>query len=155
MATRRWHRSASLLALVALGAAVIVGGWGRGLGSQASSGAVTIGTLQVMAQNAAASADDPGVTAANAVLTTAQAAVRASSGDYDDTPDVPAFLVQMHGRFTGLDASVPEGAELPVGTYLTFIVDASDGTQVSWGLSHNATNLAALGTVFPLVLSGP
>ena len=146
----------SLLALVALGVTIALGGWVAGsTGSEGPPGLVTAGALEVMAENAAASADDPGVTSAEAVLTTAQRAVRASSGDYDNTPDVPAFLVQIHGTFTGLDASVPSGAQLPTGTYLTFIVDASDGTPVSWGLSHKATNLAALGAVIPLVLSRP
>jgi hypothetical protein len=155
MATHHLLRR-SLLALVALGVTIALGGWVAGnTGSEGTPGQFTVGTLQAMARNAAANADDPGATSAEAVLTTASAAITESSGDYDNTPDVPAFLVQIHGKFVALDASVPSGAGLPTGTYLTFIVDASDGVQVSWGLSDKATNLAALGMVFPLVLSGP
>jgi hypothetical protein len=62
----------------------------------------------------------------------------------------PAYLVQLHGHFTALDASVPSGAKLPTGTYLIFVVDTSSGSVTEWGVSNRRADLFALGAVVPL-----
>jgi hypothetical protein len=62
----------------------------------------------------------------------------------------PAYLVQLQGQFTALDASVPPGQSLPTGTYLDFIVDASGGSVTDWGVTNRKANLSALGSVIAL-----
>jgi len=99
----------------------------------------------------AAGADDSSVTVGDAVLTTRQAAVTATSGDVVNT-NQPAYLVQLQGHFTALGASVPPGAKLPTGTYLMFIVDASSGLVSDWGVSDRKADLSALGSVIALRL---
>jgi hypothetical protein len=111
--------------------------------------AVTVTTLRVLAQEMAAGADDSSVTVGDAVLTTRQAAVTATSGSLVNTNQL-AYLVQVHGHFTALDASVPSGAKLPTGTYLTFVVDASGGSVTDWGVSDRKADLSALGSVIAL-----
>jgi hypothetical protein len=112
---------------------------------------VTVTTLTVLAHQMAASADDSSVTVADAVLTTRQAAVTATSGDLVNS-DEPSYLVQLQGHFTALDASVPPGQKLPTGTFLMFIVDASTGTVTGWGVSDRKADLSALGSVIALSL---
>jgi hypothetical protein len=113
------------------------------------SAAVTVTTLTALAQKMAAGADDSNVTVGDAVLTTQQAAATATSGSLVNT-NQPAYLVQLQGHFTALDASVPSGAKLPTGTYLIFVVDASDGSVTEWGVEHRKANLSALGSVIAL-----
>jgi hypothetical protein len=98
----------------------------------------------------AAGADDSSVTVGEAVLTTRQAAVTATSGDLVNS-DEPSYLVQLQGNFTALGASVPPGAKLPTGTFLTFIV-ASTGRVTVWGVSNRKADLSALGSVIALSL---
>ena len=113
--------------------------------------AVTITTLTVLARHMAAGADDSNVTAGDAVLTTQQAAATATSGDLVNS-DEPSYLVQLQGNFTALGASVPSGAKLPTGTFLTFTVDASSGAVTGWGVSNREADLSALGSVIRLSL---
>ncbi len=91
------------------------------------------------------------VTVGYAVLTTRQAAVTAASGDLVNSNE-PSYLVQLQGHFTALDASVPPGAKLPTGTFLTFIVNDSSGSVTDWGVSDRKADLAALGSVIALTL---
>jgi hypothetical protein len=79
----------------------------------------------------------------------ARFAVTAASGSAVNTNE-PAYLVQLHGHFTALDASVPSRAKLPTGSYLTFIVDASDGSVTDWGVGIRKADLYALGSVIAL-----
>jgi hypothetical protein len=117
--------------------------------SPTPSAAVTVTTLTALAQKMAAGADDSNVTVGDAVLTTQQAAATATSGSLVNTNQA-AYLVQVQGHFTALDASVPSGAKLPTGTYLIFVVDASDGSVTEWGVEHRKANLSALGSVIAL-----
>ena len=61
-----------------------------------------------------------------------------------------AYLVQLQGNFTALDASVPPGQSLPTGTYLNFSVDADGGLVTDWGVTNRNANLNALGSVIAL-----
>lgn len=89
------------------------------------------------------------VNQSSAVLTTRQQANAVASGAIVSS-DQPVYLVQLHGQFTALHASVPQGHQLPVGHYLTFTMDADTGAVLDWGLSENTSNLAALGPVVSL-----
>jgi hypothetical protein len=168
MAIRRTHLGVWPLWVVALSAGITLGACGAAgqapvrIATGASprislsisptpSAAVTVTTLTVLAQEMASGADDPNVTGGDAVLTTRQAAVTATSGSLVNT-NQPAYLVQLQGNFTALDASVPSGAKLPTGTYLIFIVDASSGSVIDWGVSSRKANLFALGSVIALSL---
>ncbi len=117
--------------------------------SPAPASSITVTTLTVLARTMAAGADDPSVTLGEAVLTTRQAAVTATSGDLVNSNE-PSYLVQLQGNFTALGASVPPGAKLPTGTFLTFIVDASTGHVTVWGVSNRKADLSALGPVIAL-----
>ncbi len=97
----------------------------------------------------AGGADNSNVTVGDAVLTTRQVAVTATSGSLVNT-NQPAYLVQLQGHFTALDASVPSGAKLPTGTYLIFIVDAAGGSVTDWGVSNRKADLSTLGSVIAL-----
>jgi hypothetical protein len=119
--------------------------------SSTSVSSVTVARLTVLARSMAAGADDSSVTVGDAVSTTRQAAVTAMSGDLVNS-DQPAYLVQLQGHFTALDASVPSGAKLPTGTILTFIVDASSDRVTDWGVSDRKADLSALGSVIALSL---
>lgn len=119
--------------------------------SPTPSATVTVTTLTVLAKEMASGADDPNVTVGDAVLTTQQAAVTATSGSLVNT-NQPAYLVELHGHFTALGASVPAGAQHPTGTYLIFIVDASSGSVIDGGVSSRKANLFALGSVVALSL---
>jgi hypothetical protein len=152
MATRANHRRIWSFWVVALIAGFTLGACGAapaGLASSHTSTDAAVTSLQVLAQKMAAGADDPNVTAGEAVLTTRQAAVTATSGDLVNTNE-PAYLVQLQGQFTALDASVPPGQSLPTGTYLNFIVDATGGSVTDWGVTNRQANLSALGSVIAL-----
>ena len=55
----------------------------------------------------------------------------------------------MRGHFIGRMASVPPGAHLPTGTYISIVVNASTFMIMDWGLSPNAPPVtpASLGPV--------
>ena len=119
--------------------------------SPSPASGVTVTALTMLARTMAASADDSSVNVGYAVLTTRQAAVTAASGDLVNSNE-SSYLVQLQGHFTALDASVPSGAKLPTGTFLTFIVDTSSGAVTEWGVSNRQADLAALGSVITLTL---
>jgi hypothetical protein len=64
----------------------------------------------------------------------------------------PAYVLQLHGRFTGADASVPRGAPLPAGTTLTIAIDAATGTVTDTSLTRSSPSITTLGTTHPLSL---
>jgi hypothetical protein len=144
---RRW--SFWIAVLTADVTAAACGAAPSGVASTHSSTDPAVTSLTVLAQKMAADADDPNVTAGDAVLTTRQAAVTATSGDLVNT-NQPAYLVQLQGQFTALDASVPPGQSQPTGTYLNFIVDASGGSVTDWGVTNRKANLSALGSIIAL-----
>jgi hypothetical protein len=131
--------------VVAVSAGITLGA----CGAANAAASVIVTRLTALAQQMAVGADDANVTDGNAVLTTRQAAITAASGDVVNT-DQRAYLVQVQGHFTGLDASVPSGSQLPTGTYLTFVFDPSDGRVTDWGISNRKADLSALGSVIPL-----
>jgi hypothetical protein len=117
--------------VVGLGAGIALGACGAAAHAPMRAPAVTVTTLTVLAHQMATGADDSNVTVGDAVLTTQQAASTATSGSHVNA-NQPAYLIQLQGHFTALDASVPSGAKLPTGTYVIFVVDASSGTMTEW-----------------------
>jgi len=51
---------------------------------------------------------------------------------------VPVYLVVMTGNFTDMHASVPSGAALPTGKYLTVTIDPATHAVMDLGLGNNA-----------------
>lgn len=151
MAARRTHLGIWPFWVVALSAGIGLGACGATAQTPTQTGAVSVTTLTVLAHQMAAGADDSKVTVGDAVLTTQQAASTATSGSLVNA-NQPAYLVQLQGHFTALDASVPSGAKLPTGTYLIFVVDASSGSMTEWGVSNRKADLFALGSVIALSL---
>jgi polyisoprenoid-binding protein YceI len=113
--------------------------------------AAALTSLTALAKSSAASDGDPSVTSANAVLTTRQDAVRVMSGDVVTTND-PVYLLQVKGHFTAFNASVPSGAALPKGSYLSLVVNVSNGQVDDWGVGNQAADLSSLGPVITLHL---
>ena len=73
----------------------------------------------------------------NAVITThARALASATPGDSEAAgarSDV--YLITMRGHFTGHMASVPPGAKLPTGSYISIVINARTFMVMDWGLS--------------------
>ena len=151
MAARRTHLGVWTCWVVALSAGTTLGACGAGTQTANQDSAVTVTPLTALAHQMAAGADDPHVTVGDAVLTTQQAASTATSGSLVNA-NQPAYLVQLQGHFTALDASVPSGAKLPTGTYLIFVVNSSSGLVTEWGVSNRKADLFALGSVIALSL---
>ncbi len=114
------------------------------------SGSVTIADLTKIAEQAAVEAHDPGVRVADAVLTTRQASVTLVSGAEINSNEA-VYLVQLVGRFTLTDVSIPQNGTAPTGTDLDLDVDVSDGNVVDTGLLHKAADLSELGPVIALI----
>jgi hypothetical protein len=57
----------------------------------------------------------------------------------------PSYLIQLHGHFTGYNASVPPGRKLPTGGVMTLTVNAANGAVTDISLTNTAVNLGALG----------
>lgn len=79
------------------------------------------------------------------VVTTTRAKALESATPGDTEPSgngTTVYLITMKGRFTGYDASVPAGARLPAGTYLSIIVNARTFMITDWGLSPHAPPVA-------------
>jgi hypothetical protein len=117
--------------------------------------ASAVARLTVIADRVAKADGDPHPSWATAVLTThAKALTSATPGDFvPGSGGVPVFLVTMRGRFVAYDASVPSGAALPTGTYLSLVVDAKTFQELDFGLSPKAPPVspADLGPVTYLV----
>jgi hypothetical protein len=136
------------LCLGACGASALAGG---SAATDPGIPAAALTSLTALAKSSAASDGDPGVTLANAVVTTRQDAVHVMSGDAVNTND-PVYLLQIKGHFTAYNASVPSGAALPTGMYLTLVVNVSDGQVDDWGVGNHSSDLASLGSVVTLRL---
>lgn len=87
----------------------------------------------------------------NAVITThGRALASATPGDSESAgARSVVYLITMHGRFTGRMASVPPGAKLPTGSYLSIVINARTFMLMDWGLSPGAPPVspASLGPV--------
>jgi hypothetical protein len=90
-----------------------------------------------------------------AVMTTHRRALEAATpGDSEPAlASTTVYLVTMKGHFTGYLASVPSGAALPVGSYLSIVVNARTFQLMDWGLSRKASSVApaSLGPVRDLL----
>ena len=90
-----------------------------------------------------------------AVMTThARALDSATPGDFErQSANVVVYLITMEGDFIGYQASVPGGAALPTGRYLSIVVNARTFSVLDWGLSPKApvVSPASLGPVRRLV----
>jgi hypothetical protein len=153
----RSHRSASrhLSSLVALCATLCLGACGASALAGGSAPphpgipAAALISLTALAKSSAAADGDPSVTSANAVLSTREHAVRVMSGDAVNTND-PVYLLQIKGHFTAFDASVPSGAALPKGLYLSLVVNVSNGQVDDWGVGNHVADLSSLDPVITL-----
>jgi hypothetical protein len=87
---------------------------------------------------------------ATAVITThAKALESATPGDTEGQGATVVYLVTMKGHFTASEASVPAGAALPTGSYLSVVVNARTFRITDSGLSPKAPPVspASLGPV--------
>lgn len=75
---------------------------------------------------------------ASVVRTTrSKALTSATPGDFVSSGgSVAVYLITMRGSFTAYDASVPAGARLPTGQYLSLVVNARTFGSMDFGLSH-------------------
>jgi hypothetical protein len=80
----------------------------------------------------------------SAVVTThARALESATPGDtVPNSTHTVVYLITIKGHFVGYGASVPPGAKLPTGTYLSVVVDAKTYQILDWGLSPGAPPVA-------------
>jgi hypothetical protein len=136
--------------------------WGRA-GSPPAAGspvpASAISRLTVLASRAATANGDASPQWVTAVLTThAKALTVATPGDIvPGAGGVRVYLVTMHGHFIAYASSPPPGATLPVGTYLSIVVDAKTFQVLDFGLSPTPPPVspASLGPVTYRTGSGP
>jgi hypothetical protein len=79
-----------------------------------------------------------------AVITThGKALESATPGDTEPSGNqATVYLITMKGHFTGYDASVPPGARLPTGTYISLVVMAKTFAVTDSGLSPHAPPVA-------------
>ncbi len=116
----------------------------------ASVSAAELPALGTLAQSMATSAGGSAIGSASAVLTTRQQANLVASGALVDS-NQPVYLVQLVGAFTAPSARAPSSdSSVPSGKYLTFVVDASDGSVLDWGVSNQSGALSTLGPVSQL-----
>lgn len=91
----------------------------------------------------------------SAVVTThARAMQSATPGDTEpNTTHTVVYLITIKGHFIAYGASVPAGAKLPTGTYLSIVVGARTYAILDWGLSPSAPPVspARLGKVTMLL----
>jgi hypothetical protein len=87
----------------------------------------------------------------NAVITThGRALTSATPGDSEAAgAKSDVYLITMRGHFTGRMASVPPGAKLPTGSYISIVINARTFMIMDWGLSPGAPPVspASLGPV--------
>lgn len=86
--------------------------------------------------------------AIEAVTTTRNDAVHVAQGQGEDVlSKEPVYLVQMQGGFTGYEASVPAGTNLPKGAVMAFTVSVDSGAVLDWGIAAAPADLSTLGPV--------
>ncbi len=117
----------------------------------ASVPASAISSLTAVAGSMAAAASDSSATTANAVVSTRQDANTVASGAGVNS-NQGVYLVQIQGKFTGINARMPAGKASPTGTFLTVVIDAGTGFVLDWGLSDSSIDLSTLGPVTALPL---
>jgi hypothetical protein len=131
-------RVPAALAAAAIMASVLLAGGCRA--APAASGAPVpasaIGRLTAIARHAAAINGDPAPAWITAVLTTqAKALTSATPGDYvPGAARVAVFLITMRGHFAATEASVPPGAKVPSGRYLSLVIDATSFRGLDFGI---------------------
>ena len=117
-------------------------------GSNKSIDATTSASLCKEARQVAALNGEPSPSAIEAVTATRDDAVHVAQGEGEDVlSHEDVYLVQMQGAFTGYEASVPAGTELPKGGVMTFTISVSSGAVLDWGIASAAANLSVLGPV--------
>jgi hypothetical protein len=86
-----------------------------------------------------------------AVFTTRAKALRAATpGDLvPGSAGVPVYLVVMTGNFTDTHASVPPGAKIPTGRYLTVTINPATGEVMDLSIGNHkpAVPLGSYGSV--------
>ena len=95
--------------------------------------------LMAIVERAVKVNDGHGVVWASAVVTTrAKALTSATPGDFvpNDEKTV-VYLVTVKGHFVARAASVPPGAHLPTGTYMSMVINAKTFTGLEFGLGPN------------------
>jgi AcrR family transcriptional regulator len=143
---------AAALACVLAALAGLAWGWA---GSPSAAGvpvpASAIAQLTVLASRAAQANGDGSPQWMTVVRTTrAKALTSATPGDLVPGADgVRVYLVTMRGHFTAYGSSVPPGAALPTGEYLSIVVDARTFQVLDFGLSPTPPRIppASLGPV--------
>ncbi len=132
---------ASLLAVAgcgsAGGSAVMVSHHGRATAvpGQAVPPAA-VDRLTGMVNRAVTVNDGHAVAWASAVVTTrAKALTSATPGDFvPNAGRTPVYLVTVKGHFAARAASVPAGAHVPTGTYLSLVIGAKTFAELDFGL---------------------
>lgn len=120
--------------------------------------ASAIGRLTAVARHAAAINGDHAPAWITAVLTTrAKALTSATPGDYiPGSGRVTVFLITMCGHFSAGQASVPPGAKVPSGRYLSLVIDARTFQGLDFGIGPKPPPVppASLGPVTYLIGRG-
>lgn len=75
-------------------------------------------------------------------------AVQVSSGDRVPLGQA-SYLIVLRGQFTAANFPRPQlqNTQVPTGTVLTLVVDATTGHVTDWGLGNRVPNLAKLGAI--------
>jgi hypothetical protein len=134
-------------------------------GPQARAGSATVPGLAVssavvprldaIAKDFAKHNGDHKVQWATAVITThGKALESATPGDTEPAGNgAVVYLITIKGKFVGDYASVPAGAKLPTGNYMSIVVNARTFAITDWGLSPKAPPVApaSLGPVRYLI----
>ncbi len=162
------RRGAVITGMLACALAVLAGlAWGRAGSPRvaASSAAASPVPASAMAQltevasRAAAANGDASPEWTTAVLTThAKALTSATPGNLvPGAGGVSVYLVTMRGHFIAYGSSPPAGAALPVGEYLSLVVDARTFRVLDVGLSPTPPPVAParLGPVTYFADRGP
>ncbi len=103
--------------------------------------------LVAQAQRMAANNRDPAPTAAAYCLTTRRKVFDAMGepGQPATVTDVPVYLVVLTGHFAAQNASYPPGASAPLGTTLTYSVDAGSHSILDFGVGNGPIDTKAVG----------
>ncbi len=149
---------ATLAATAVIMVSVLAAGGGGEAAPRAPVPASAIGRLTAVARHAAAINGDHAPAWITAVLTTrAKALTSATPGDYiPGSGRVTVFLITMCGHFSAGQASVPPGAKVPSGRYLSLVIDARTFQGLDFGIGPKPPPVppASLGPVTYLIGRG-
>jgi hypothetical protein len=145
-------RALAALAAAAIMAPALLAGCAQAMAAGgAPVPASAIARLTALARRTAALNADPAPAWITVVMTThAKALTSATPGDtVPGSARTRVYLITMRGHFTARMASVPPGAKLPTGRYLSLVVDARTFDGLDFGLSHRPPPVppASLGPV--------